>query len=151
MKYTPLVIDNFLDNYNEIVEYSSLLEYYDCSHHDGIFLGLRSMSQTSNLPVLVDKLNSIIDGKLESIFFHKHKQMNFKPKPHTDSINIEWAGVIHLIGEAGCGTVVNNELYDFKKNRLILYNSDIPHHPEGFTADRLVITFFVKKGREGSV
>lgn len=137
-----IVIHDFLDNLDEVLELADSVPYYDYTHHrPSVFKGVRSLNIINLCEDLKDKIAEATGQTPKLIFFHKHENLeHFQPIPHTDKVS--YAGVIYLRGDSGCGTIVNNDLYTYECNKLIAYDGNIPHQPEGFPCDRLVITFF---------
>lgn len=137
-----IVIHNFLDNVEEILDLADSVPYYDYTHHPPArFMGERSQNIVNMCWELRENISKKTGKTPRGIFFHKHKNLiGFHTRPHTDAT--KYAGVIYLRGEQGCGTIVGNKLYTYEHNKLICYQGDIPHRPEGFPCDRLVITFF---------
>ena len=139
-----IVIRDFLDNVNELLDFAETTPYYDYTHFTGVvFKGLRTPNLVELLPEIVDKINIDTGSKPDKLYLHKHKDLkDFKPIPHVDKCTR--SGVIHLKGGRGCGTIVEDKLHEYEFNKLIMYDANLLHQPEGFPEDRLVMTFFCK-------
>ena len=136
------VIRDFLDDVDDVLEFADTLLYHHCNYFIGVrFAGLRSDNVIELCPDIKEKIHKETGYEPKLIYFHKHENLeHFKPIPHVDKV--KHAGVIYLRGGFGCGTIVDNELHIYGRNKLICYEADRLHQPEGFSEDRLVITFF---------
>lgn len=136
------VIHDFLDDIDDILEFADTLSYHPCTYFSNVkFAGLRSDDIIELVPEIKEKIHRETGCEPKQIYFHKHENLeNFQPVPHIDAVNE--AGVIHLRGGFGCGTIVDNELHIYESNKLLCYDAKLLHQPEGFPEDRLVITFF---------
>lgn len=136
------VIHDFLDDIDDVLEFADTLVYHHCSYFLKVrFAGFRSDNIIRLYPEIKEKISKETGYEPKQIYFHKHEKLkDFKPIPHTD--DADYAGVIYLRGGAGCGTIVDNELYIYECNKLICYDAKLLHQPEGFPENRLVITFF---------
>jgi len=139
-----IVIRDFLDNVNELLDFAETTPYYDYTHFTGVvFKGLRTPNLVELFPEIVNKINVETGSKPERLYLHKHENLkDFKPIPHVDK-SIK-SGVIYLKGSQGCGTIVEDKLQEYEFNKLIMYDANLLHQPEGFPEDRLVMTFFCK-------
>ena len=139
-----IVIHNFLDDPNEVLDFSETIPYYDYTKFSDVrFTGFRSLNLCDIFPEIVEKIKEETDYEPEQLYLHKHENLkDFKPVPHTDESTT--SGVIYLKGSKGCGTIVENRLQEYEFNKLIMYDADLLHQPEGFPEDRLVMTFFCK-------
>ena len=139
-----IVIRDFLDNVDEVLDFAETTPYHDYTYFTGVvFKGLRTPNLVELLPEIVDKINVETGSKPERLYLHKHENLkDFKPIPHVDK-SIK-SGVIYLKGGQGCGTIVEDKLQEYEFNKLIMYDANLLHQPEGFPEDRLVMTFFCK-------
>jgi len=137
-----IVIQNFLDNIDEVLDFAETTEYFDTKHFPGTsFNGTRTENLCEKFPNIVNKIDIETGHKPERLYIHKHFNVKTPPIRHID--NAKRGGVIFLKGGEGCGTIVDNQLYKYEFNKLIMYDSHLFHSPEGFPEDRLVMTFFV--------
>ena len=137
-----IVIQNFLDNVDEVLDFAETTEYFDTKHFPGTsFNGTRTENLCEKFPNIVNKIDIETGHKPERLYIHKHFNVKTTPIRHID--NAKKGGVIFLKGGEGCGTIVDNQLYEYELNKLIMYDSHLLHSPEGFPEDRLVMTFFV--------
>ena len=139
-----IVIRNFLDDPDEVLDFSETIPYYDYTKFSSVrFKGLRSENLCDIFPEIIEKIKEETDYEPEQLYLHKHENLkDFEPVPHTDESTT--SGVIYLKGGKGCGTIVENRLQEYEFNKLIMYDADLLHQPEGFPEDRLVMTFFCK-------
>ncbi|WP_039018667.1 hypothetical protein [Halocynthiibacter namhaensis] len=141
-------VDNFLPFYDAIMTRSKHFAYFtDAQEHemDGPsfqFRGVRTTNLVPMMNVLRHHLEVQLRINLANMYFHKHTPMpDVMPRLHRDG-GFQTAGVIYLTGGPGCGTFVDEQLVEFKENRLTCYSSQTLHRPEGFPMDRMVLTFF---------
>lgn len=141
------IIDDFLSEkeFEQIVAIGDNLRYYgdfELGDHSQ-FLGLRTKNCIRELynTKLPAKLSQITGHNIASFQYHK---ISKRPKTHSfrhqDGSDI--AGVIYLRGAEGSGTVIGEETCEFKINRCVWYNAKVWHMPQGYTADRLTLSFF---------
>jgi len=139
-----IVIRNFLDDPDEVLDFSETIPYYDYTKFSDVrFTGFRSLNLCDIFPEIIEKIKEETDYEPEQLYLHKHENLqDFKPVPHKDICS--QSGVIYLKGGKGCGTIVENRLQEYEFNKLIMYDADLLHQPEGYPEDRLVMTFFCK-------
>ena len=145
------VFDNFLEDPDEVLEYSSTCQYFTAEEYQkidplesvGNWPGLRSNDLQLEFPDITHKLNKMFNVRVGWLTFYQHlvSQNIGKPTPHTD-VRWDFSGVIYLKGSDG--TWIDNEIVPFKYNRAVCFNAHTPHHPLFGTSDRLVLTFFSK-------
>ena len=145
------VFDNFLEDPDEVLEYSSTCQYFTAEEYQkidplesvGNWPGLRSNDLQLEFPDITHKLNKMFNVRVGWLTFYQHlvSQNIGKPTPHTD-VRWDFSGVIYLKGSDG--TWIDNEIVPFKYNRAVCFDANIPHHPLYGSSDRLVITFFSK-------
>ena len=144
-----IVIQNFLDNVDEVLDFAETTKYFDTTHFPGTgFNGTRTENLCEIFPNIVNKIHIETGHKPDRLYIHKHFNEKTPPIRHFD--NAKKGGVIFLKGGEGCGTIVDNQLYEYEFNKLIMYDSHLFHSPEGFPEDRLVMTFFVFKDDSNS-
>ncbi|WP_039018666.1 hypothetical protein [Halocynthiibacter namhaensis] len=143
-----IVVDNFLPFFDQILERSTQFPYFTCDEEnkrDGTtysWRGQRTPDVIDDMPVLRQYMEETLCIKLDVFSFHKHEPLpDFMPVLHQDG-DYKSAGVIYLKGGPGCGTIVDNTVVDFKENRLVTYDGQLLHRPQGFMTDRLILTFF---------
>lgn len=142
------VIDNFLPFYDDVLirsklhKYVNAVEYRALTATQDLFRGERTVNLVNIAGRLQQYIENSLHIRLSLLFIHRHPPLpGITGRMHRDE-GFQTAGVIYLKGGPGCGTVVEDKLVDFKENRLITYDAKKLHAPEGFTTDRLVITFF---------
>lgn len=146
-----IVINDFIPNIDEVTAHADKLTYYsDTELNDGSrFAGVRTKNVISQFPRIHQSLSETFrDIHFRAFQCHKHRGQPERILTHTHTDGQKegsFAGVIYLRGGKGCGTLVGNKLVGFKRNRLVFYNSLIPHRPEGFPVDRMTISFFGRK------
>ena len=146
-----IVVDNFLPFYDRILERSTQFPYFTCDEEnekDGtayFWRGTRTPDVINEMPILRKFMENQLGIKLDTFSFHKHEPLpDFMPVLHRDG-DYRSAGVIYLKGGPGCGTIVDNTVVDFKENRLVSYDGQLLHRPQGFLTDRLILTFFSRE------
>ena len=137
-----IIIEDFVKHLDEVLEFADSLPYYTCEEvpHAGRFKGLRTLN-VADMSELTEDIYDAIGRRPMSLYFHKHDgDPDWEPIVHRDQY--DHAGVIYLRGGKGCGTEVDGVVHEYKTGKLIQYNGNDLHRPEGFPIDRLVVTFF---------
>ena len=147
-----IVINNFIDNldghFHAVKAHVDKLKYYsDTELNDGTrFAGRRTQNVIGQFPRINQQLSETFrDVEWLKIQCHKHTGNPDRVLTHMHKDEFHYAGVIYLRGGQGCGTVVGDNVIGFKQNRLVFYDAQIPHRPQGFPVDRMTISFFGRK------
>jgi len=143
-----IVIDDFLPFYAGFLQRARTFQYYSAEEINKLknqnfkWSGKRTLPLGQAAPLLNSFIENRLGIRLERLFLHKHEALpEVQGVLHVDG-DFRTAGVIYLQGADGCGTIVDGKTVSFRENRLIVYDAQLLHAPEGFSADRLVITFF---------
>lgn len=141
--------DNFLEDPGYYIDFANQCKFYThdehrekTGRHEG-WPGLRTLDLKSDLPELVNKLNSSFNIRVGRLNFYRHPMSKFEHMEEgKDHIDAAWqfSGVIYLQGSNG--TVIGGKEVPFEFNRCVCFDAHTPHHPTYGDSERLVITFF---------
>lgn len=142
------VIDDFLPFYTKVMERLILFRFFTNEESEQIYRagdrwkGTRTGNLVEHMPGLTGYIQASLQIKLRYMHIHRHNAMpDVQGQLHTDG-DFRTAGVIYLQGGPGCGTEVDGKLVEYRTNRLVTYNAQLEHRPQGFTHPRMVVTFF---------
>lgn len=145
-----VIIDDFFTPFSDLLTFANAQDFYAVEDANRKFgqthrwKGRRSANLFGRAEPLQTAIEAALNVPLHLLYVHKHPAApEDEGNWHRD--NSTTAGVIYLEGGPGCGTEVGDKLIEFRPNRLISYDGSILHRPQGFTHDRMVITFFSRR------
>jgi len=145
-----VIIDDFFTPFSDLLTFAHDQDFYEVEEANRKFgqthrwKGRRSANLCGQATVVQTAIEKALHLPILMLFVHKHPAAP-EEEGHWHRDNSVTAGVIYLEGGAGCGTEVGESLIEFRPNRLISYDGKILHRPQGFTHDRMVITFFSRR------